>query len=635
LAGLRIQQDNETVDGLSFDLLASHIDEGVWRMDRLAGSVVAPLVEPYEWFSTFRDAVVHGVQTYTAGKAIDSLTLPDTSECNGPLANNRLHDVPSISFDASKPGLNLSSPTSDTNNKSYPVVVEGADSNTLQFAIAGGEAQDKERAKVGLVADFDLDLENDEPEGIAYGDGRVYVVDAGDARVYSYTATGERRPNEDFNLALENDSPTGITFADGILFVVDRSMTLVKGRRLKTVYAYLRDGKRLPSKDFQLVEDDPMGTNKGHSSDVKGIAYGGGSLHVVYDFYTSLTRQITNVYSYRMNGELDRVIPLGRGSNPQGITYVDGIVHMISLRSHSSFDSSVVADEENIRYRKSFKLAAYNSYATGITAGEGNFYVVDASDDKVYIYGQEDRMGSFSPPVVFSMADDVIRSLKSSFNAYPKDLAYADGMFYVLASLSAFKDTATSQICALSLDFQTLPDGCFLSPKDETAWYEYPSGLTVADNRLFVLENDEVYAYLLDGKRDPTSDFKLEAAGKEIVFADDIFYIIEGKGGVVAYNRFGEREPGLDFSLDESNSSPAGITHSRGRFYVVDGSRYSSSNRVSLKVYAYDTDGTRLPERDFELLRENSTASGIAAVEGKFYLIDPSDELVYLYDVGF
>ncbi|MCY4655891.1 MAG: hypothetical protein OXC80_03650, partial [Gammaproteobacteria bacterium] len=188
LAGLRIQQDNETVDGLSFDLLASHIDEGVWRMDRLAGSVVAPLVEPYERFSTFRDAVVHGVQTYTAGKAIDSLTLPDTSECNGPLANGRLHDVPSISFDASKPGLNLSSPTSDTNNKSYPVVVEGADSNTLQFAIAGGEAQDKERAKVGLVADFDLDLENDEPEGIAYGDGRVYVVDAGDARVYSYTA---------------------------------------------------------------------------------------------------------------------------------------------------------------------------------------------------------------------------------------------------------------------------------------------------------------------------------------------------------------------------------------------------------------------------------------------------------------
>ena len=39
LAGIRIRFDNETVDGRVYDFLATHQGEGVWRIDRVAGSM--------------------------------------------------------------------------------------------------------------------------------------------------------------------------------------------------------------------------------------------------------------------------------------------------------------------------------------------------------------------------------------------------------------------------------------------------------------------------------------------------------------------------------------------------------------------------------------------------------------------
>ena len=42
LAGIRIRIDNQTINGRVYDLLASHQGDGVWRIDRVAGSTEVP-----------------------------------------------------------------------------------------------------------------------------------------------------------------------------------------------------------------------------------------------------------------------------------------------------------------------------------------------------------------------------------------------------------------------------------------------------------------------------------------------------------------------------------------------------------------------------------------------------------------
>ena len=46
LAGIRIRIDNQTINGRVYDLLASHQGDGVWRIDRIAGSIEAPTTPP-------------------------------------------------------------------------------------------------------------------------------------------------------------------------------------------------------------------------------------------------------------------------------------------------------------------------------------------------------------------------------------------------------------------------------------------------------------------------------------------------------------------------------------------------------------------------------------------------------------
>ena len=46
LAGIRIRIDNQTINGRVYDFEASHQGEGVWRMDRVAGSTEAPATPP-------------------------------------------------------------------------------------------------------------------------------------------------------------------------------------------------------------------------------------------------------------------------------------------------------------------------------------------------------------------------------------------------------------------------------------------------------------------------------------------------------------------------------------------------------------------------------------------------------------
>ena len=73
LAGIRIRVENETVDGRVYDLVASHQGDGVWRIERVAGSTEPPTADTSP---TFGSAPAPEHQNYTVGTAIDALLLP-------------------------------------------------------------------------------------------------------------------------------------------------------------------------------------------------------------------------------------------------------------------------------------------------------------------------------------------------------------------------------------------------------------------------------------------------------------------------------------------------------------------------------------------------------------------------------
>ena len=83
---------------------------------------------------------------------------------------------------------------------------------------------------------------------------------------------------------------------------------------------------------------------------------------------------------------------------------------------------------------------------------------------------------------------------------------------------------------------------------------------------------------------------------------------------------------GTGFELAPTNSWPAGITYAQGRFYVVNGS--DNDNRV----YAYrGSDGNRDARADFDLDSENRYPEGITYAQGRFYVADYISNKVYAY----
>ncbi len=212
---------------------------------------------------------------------------------------------------------------------------------------------------------FDLDPANDIGKGIAFADGRLYVVDKTDGKVYAYTASGGRDPDADFGLDSANDNAEGITFADGRFHVVDKT----DGK----VYAYTASGGRDSGADFGLDSAN---------DDAEGITFADGRFYVVDDFDAK-------VYAYTASGQHDAdadfQFPLlwTIGHEHQGITFADGRFHVVSWYEDTVFAYTASGGRDSAA---DFDLDPINDWPTGITFGNGTLYVVDALEDKVYTY---------------------------------------------------------------------------------------------------------------------------------------------------------------------------------------------------------------------------------------------------------
>ena len=103
-----------------------------------AGAVVgrAASAGEVDRFPSFRNAVAPGNQTFTMGRAIDALTLPEASGGNGTLSYSLTPSVPGLTFDATTRRLTGAPTTAVTYDMTYTVTDEDGDTDTLGFTIA-------------------------------------------------------------------------------------------------------------------------------------------------------------------------------------------------------------------------------------------------------------------------------------------------------------------------------------------------------------------------------------------------------------------------------------------------------------------------------------------------------------------
>ena len=307
------------------------------------------------------------------------------------------------------------------------------------------------------VPSADFDLDSGYALGIAYGNGRFYVVDL-DEKVHAYTETGERVAGGDFDLEADNTTARGIAFANGRLHVTDSLK--------KRVYAYTENGQRDASADFDL-----------HDADVdlpRGIAYAAGRLYVV-------DPTDKNVYAYSQTGERDAAATFdldAENDDAAGIVHAGGWFYVLdsAFRENKVFAYTAPGRRAEAA---DFDLAADNNTPGGIAYANGRFYIADANDQKVYAYterGERDAAADFDLGFYHAAG-----------------IAYGDGRFYVVTNRrggdKAYAFTTSGERDAAA-DFDLVGDN------------GYPQAATVADGRLYVVDSvaDRVFVYALPSK---------------------------------------------------------------------------------------------------------------------------------------
>ena len=596
LAGIRIRIDNQTINGRVYDFVASHQGDGVWRIDRVAGSTEAPTNGGTGGVTgtspSFAAGSGPGNRTYTVGTAIATLTLPEASGGDGSLTYNLSPNVPGLTFNVTRRQLTGAPSTAGSYAMTYTVTDEDGDTDTLSFTVTV-EASDDGGDGDGSVAggfDWQVDDGNGVPAGIAHVNGRLYVVDESDNKVYAYTESGQRDAATDFDLDPDNSHPSGITYANGRFYVVDDPSGSDSSRDLENdnkVYAYTQSGQRDAAADFDL---------DGVNGSPADIVYANARFYVP-DWLDE------KVYAYTASGERDAAADFDLHADndfPQAMTYANGRFYVVDSSDRKVYAYTESGERDTAA---DFDSGAFNFSPQWIAYANGRFYVVNWHNLHVYAYtdsGERDAAAEFALP---------------GDNQAPWDIVYANGRFYVL-------DTSDYKVYAYTQSGQ----------RDTAAEFDLhadnynPYRMTYANGRFYVVDGDKVYAYADSGERDAAADFDLHADNGYpfgMTYANGRFYVVDADDDkVYAYADSGERDAAADFLLHEENS-PGSITYANGRFYVEGETRD--------KVFAYTQSGQRDAAADFRLHDDNHNPFGISYADGWFYVLDIRLNKVFAY----
>ena len=219
------------------------------------------------------------------------------------------------------------------------------------------------------TANFDLDGENTDPEGIVYANNRFYVVDSRDAKVYAYTSSGQRDATADFALDSNNNGPEGITYADNRFYVLDRGG--VSDRGDEKVYAYTSSGQRDAGADFVLDSNNSAPSNITYTNDRFYVA----------DFLS------LKIYGYTGSGQRDAAADFDLAENninPFGITYANDRFYVVDNGDNGGDQVFAYTDSGQRDEDADFNVTSSDPF--GIIFVNDLFYVVDAGDNAVYAY---------------------------------------------------------------------------------------------------------------------------------------------------------------------------------------------------------------------------------------------------------
>ena len=122
----------------------------------------------------------------------------------------------------------------------------------LYVAFRSGDvrAYDLQTRNIAPSRNFALAAANGLANAMALHEGRFYVPDYTDRKVYCYETDGTPVPSSDFGLTSGNNTPTGAVSINGVLYVDDF--------RDKRMYAY-RDGTYSPSEDILTPGKNAIG----------------------------------------------------------------------------------------------------------------------------------------------------------------------------------------------------------------------------------------------------------------------------------------------------------------------------------------------------------------------------------------
>ena len=212
-------------------------------------------------------------------------------------------------------------------------------------------------------------------------------------------------------------------------------------------------------------------------------------------------------------------------------------------------------------------------------SGLGNFYMVYASNPKVYAYQVKyDKIGTNDGvPQWIEIADQ-------GFDLHP-DNGSPTGITYEYTDQHRALWVVDASDNKVQL-FQYGADGTHRQTYTHDDNID-PVGITYANNRFYVV-NDSVKKVYVYGVEDGFTHFA-----------------------------------NLDFNLDDNNSSPNSITYVNNRFYVVDGE--------DAKVYVYERSGARVSDSDFNLYKTNKPPVGITYANNRFYVVHSNDGKIYEY----
>ncbi len=653
LAGIRIRITNQTINGRVYDFEASHQGDGVWRIDRVAGSTEAPETspmtggggmepeEPEDTSPSFAADAGPGNRTYTVGTAIDTLTLPEASGGDGALAYSLTPDVPGLTFNATTRQVTGMPTTAASYNMTYTVTDEDGDTDTLSLTITVEDA-------VETVSEgFDLTYPySHQPQSLIYANSRIYVFQASSgpdpSSVYAYSTTGEREEAADFDLDLARGD-----FARGIAYANDRFYVLIRSRQGNKVTVFSATGEREPTADFDLAAET-FYAGKIVAAEGRLFMFGGSESQGEFAHAYSVTGQ--RLREFDISVELYDVGPQRPGSlirpwvQDVAITYVNRRFYMLehypsgadqSARglAHSAFVGAYTLSGE----REEIVPAPACSYGNlgppmvchGLVYFDGQFHVAAATS---YARGGGAWLLPISAPNIprlqgpfdYSPIANAQYARLNAFAEYPRGITYANSRLYVLdidfSGKVAYAYSAATGEREESADFN-------LSQRNDD-FLSAPEGFTYFNGRFYVLDSqsDTVHAFSATGEREAAADFDLSVSffPKGIAHANGRLYVADNfDGKVYAYSATGEREAAADFDLDADNGDPRRIAFGNGRFYVIDGD--------DGKVYAYSATGEREAAADFDLDADNGDPTGIAYVNGRFLVTDNENDWVHVY----